>query len=71
MEEINQNKEITKNPIKFIPHLISFKKEMDYLILECFENYPIFQDEKNRVFTNFMYNDINAKQLSYYIDFCM
>ena len=43
-EDINQNKEVTKDPKKFIPQLISLKKEMDNLVAECFENNPNFQD---------------------------
>ena len=70
-EEINQNKEITKDPKKFIPELISLKKEMDDLVEECFENHTLFQDKKNKAFSNFMNKDIYAKQLSNYADFCM
>ena len=70
-EEINQNKEITKDPKKFIPELISLKKEMDDLVEECFENHTLFQDKKNKAFSNFMNKDIYAKQLSNYTDFCM
>ena len=70
-EEINQNKEVTKDPKKFIPELISLKKEMDNLVAECFENHPQFQDKKNKAFSLFMTKDIYAKQLSNYTDFCM
>ena len=69
--EINQNKEITKDPKKFIPQLINLKKEMDSLVAECFENHPQFQDKKNKAFSLFMTKDIYAKQLSNYTDFCM
>ena len=70
-EDINQNKEITKDPKKFIPQLISLKKEMDSLVAECFENHPQFQDKKNKAFSLFMVKDLYAKQLSNYTDFCM
>ena len=70
-EDINQNKEVTKDPKKFIPQLISLKKEMDSLVAECFENHPQFQDKKNKAFSLFMVKDIYAKQLSNYTDFCM
>ena len=70
-EDINQNKEVTKDPKKFIPQLISLKKEMDNLVAECFENNPNFQDKKNKAFSLFMTKDIYAKQLSNYTDFCM
>ena len=70
-EEINENKDIIKDPKKFIPKLISLKKEMDNLVAECFENHILFQDKKNKAFSNFMNKDIYAKQLSNYTDFCM
>ena len=70
-EEINQNKEVTKDPKKFIPQLISLKKEMDSLVAECFEDHPQFQDKKNKAFSLFMTKEHYAKQLSNYTDFCM
>ena len=70
-EEINENKDVTKDPKKFIPELINLKKEMDNLVAECFENHTLFQDKKNKAFSNFMNRDIYAKQLSNYTDFCM
>ena len=70
-QEINQNKEVTKDPKKFIPQLISLKKEMDNLVVECFENNPNFQDKKNKAFSIFMTKEIYSKQLSNYTDFCM
>ena len=70
-EDINQNKEVTKDPKKFIPQLISLKKEMDNLVVECFENNGDFQDKKNKGFNLFMKKEIYGKQLSNYTDFCM
>ena len=70
-EEINQNKEVTKDPKKFIPQLIALKKEMDNLVAVCFENHPMFQDKKNKAFSQFMIKEHYAKQLSNYTDFCM
>ena len=70
-EIINDNKEISKDPKKFIPELIKLKKEMDHLVEECFDNNNIFQDTKNKSFSTFMNKDFYAKQLSNYIDFCM
>ena len=66
-----ENKELSKDPKKFIPELISLKKEMDKLVLECFENNNTFQDVKNKAFSLFMTKDVYAKQLSNYADFCM
>ena len=70
-EEISQNKEISKDPKKFIPQLIDLKKEMDGLVEDCFGNNPQFQDTKNKAFSTFMNKDFYAKQLSNYTDFCM
>ena len=69
--EIQENKEITKDPKKFIPELISLKKEMDNIVVKCFENHILFQDKKNMAFSNFMQKEIYSKQLSNYTDFCM
>ncbi len=70
-EEISQNKEISKDPKKFIPQLMDLKKEMDSLVEDCFGNNPKFQDTKNKAFSTFMNKDFYAKQLSNYTDFCM
>ena len=70
-EEISENKEISKDPKKFIPELMKLKKEMDNLVEDCFENNGTFQDTKNKAFSNFMNKDFYAKQLSNYTDFCM
>ena len=70
-EEISENKEISKDPKKFIPELIKLKKEMDDLVENCFENQMIFQDAKNKAFSTFMNKDFYAKQLSNYTDYCM
>ena len=66
-----ENKELSKDPRKFIPELINLKKEMDNLVKYCFEDNTIFQDVKNKSFSLFMQKDYYAKQLSYYIDHCM
>ena len=70
-EEISQNREVSRDPRKFIPQLISLKKEMDNLVEDCFQNNPSFQDTKSKGFNSFMNKDIYAKQLSNYTDFCM
>ena len=68
---IYDNKELSRDPKKFIPELISLKKEMDKLVLTCFENNNDFQDVKNKAFSLFMKKDVYAKQLSNYTDHCM
>ena len=69
--EIQENKDIIKDPKKFIPELISLKKEMDNLVVECFENNNLFQDKKIKAFSTFMTKEIYSRQLSNYTDFCM
>ena len=66
-----ENKELSKDPKKFVPELINLKKEMDKLVQECFENNADFQDVKNKAFSLFMTKDYYAKQLSNYTDYCM
>jgi hypothetical protein len=70
-EEITENKEISKDPKKFIPELIKLKLEMDNLVEECFEKDNSFQDTKNKGFSNFMNKSFYAKQLSNYTDYCL
>ena len=70
-EDIYKDKEISKDPKKFIPQLISFKKEMDNLIQDCFRNNLDFQNTRNKAFNKFMNKEHFAKQLSNYADFCM
>ena len=65
------DKELSKDPKKFIPTLISLKKEMDEFVVLCFENHPDFQDEENKEFSLLMSKDFYPKQLANYTDFCM
>ena len=69
--QISDNKEIAKNPKKFIPELISLKNEMDNLVHNCFENDKNFEDTKNKSFSSFMNTELYSKQLSNFTDFCM
>ena len=68
---IYNDKEISTNPLIFIPVLISFKKQMDSLVINCFENNKTFQDVKNKAFSFIMEKKIYAKQLSIYVDYNM
>ena len=69
--EIFNNKEVSKDPKKFIPQLINLNKEMDNIVIYCFSNNIIYQQTKFSSFNKFMEKSIYAKQLSNYIDFCM
>ena len=68
-DAIRNNKDVSKNPKKFIPELISLNKEMDNLIYNCFEDKNIFKDAKNEAFKSFMKIDFYPKQLANYTDF--
>jgi cullin 3 len=65
------DKELSKDPKKFIPTLISLKKEMDEFVVLCFDNHPDFQDQENKEFYQLMSKDIYPKQLANYADHCM
>ena len=68
---ISGNKELTRDPLKFIPLLIDLNKEIDELVKNCFENYKVFQDAKNDAFKFFMQREIYSKQLANYADHCL
>lgn len=70
-KKLSENQEIYRDPIKLVPELIKLKKEMDELVINCFDNSRLFQDSKNKAFAHFMGKDIYAKQLSNYTDYCM
>jgi len=70
-KEIYSNKEITKDPRKFIPALIDLSNEIDKLIHDYFENNPVIAGTKYKSFSSFMLKDHDAIQLSNYTDFCM
>ena len=70
-EEINENKDISKDPKKLIPELIKFKKDMDDLVINCFNNNILFKNTENKAFSTFMKKEFYSKQLSNYTDYCM
>ena len=65
------DKELSKDSKIFIPALINLKKEMDELVLLCFENHPDFQDEEDKEFSSLMSEDFYPIHLANYVDFCM
>ena len=69
--DLSKNKELTKDPLKFIPSLINMKKEIDKLVGECFENNIPFQEAKDKAFGMFMIKEIYSKQLANYADHCL
>jgi len=70
-DELYNNKELSKDPTKFIPELIKLKKELDGLVEFAFDNHILFQDTKNKAFSYFMNKEHYAKQLANYCDWEM
>ena len=65
------NKELARDPTKFIPELIKLKQEIDLLVEKSFSNNVLFQDCKNKAFSHFMNKEHYSKQLANYCDFEM
>jgi hypothetical protein len=70
-EELYSNKDLAKDPVKFIPELIKLKKEIDTLVEFAFDNHILFQDSKNKAFSFFMNKELYSKQLANFCDFEM
>jgi hypothetical protein len=70
-DELYNNKDLAKDPVKFVPELIKLKKEMDTLVEFAFDNHILFQDTKNKAFSYFMNKEHYSKQLSNFCDFEM
>lgn len=70
-EEIYKNQEIAKDPTKFVPALIKFKKESDLLVNYCFQDNYKLLDCKTKSFSQFMNKEHYSKQLANYCDFLM
>ena len=49
-----EDEELLKDPVKFTEKLLELKKEMDEIVVECFENDPKFNQTRDRSFLNFM-----------------
>lgn len=70
-EEIYNNKDIARDPLKFIPSLIKLKLDYDYLVTNCFnDDYKII-DTKLKAFQKFMNKEHYSKQISNYCDYLM
>ena len=65
------DKDLSKDPKKFVPSLIDLKKEMDEIVVLCFGNNNDFQDEENKEFSILMFRDFYPKQLANYTDYCL
>ena len=68
---IYSDKDLSKDPTKFIPKIIELKNEMNKLVSECFENNINFNNVIDEAFRSFMEKDIYSKQLANYVDHCM
>ena len=71
LTKLFDNKELSRDPKKFIPALINLKKDMDEILILCFEHNNEFEDEENKEFSVLMKKDFYPKQLANYSDFCM
>jgi cullin 3 len=49
-----QDEELLKDPVKFTEKLLELKKEMDEIVVQCFNNDPKFNQTRDRSFLNFM-----------------
>lgn len=70
-DELYNNKELARDPTKFVPELIKLKKELDSLVEFAFDNHILCQDTKNKAFSYFMNKEHYAKQLANYCDWEM
>jgi hypothetical protein len=68
-EELYSNKDLAKDPVKFIPELIKLMKEIETQVESAFDNHILFQDSKNNAFSFFMNKEFSSKQLSNFCDF--
>lgn len=48
------DKELQKDPVKFTENLLELKKEMDEIVVQCFNNDPKFNQTRDKSFLNFM-----------------
>lgn len=68
---IFNDKEVAKDPTKFIPALIKLKLHMDNLVDTCFKSHLKLSDAKAKAFTSFMGKEHYSKQLANFCDFLM
>ena len=50
----NEDETIKKDPIKFTQALLDFKKEVDQMIIECFQSNLTFEKARDHSFQTFM-----------------
>jgi cullin 3 len=48
------DEELLKDPVKFTQKLLELKKEMDEIVVQCFNNDPKFNQTRDKSFLNFM-----------------
>jgi hypothetical protein len=63
-----EDEELLKDPVKFTEKLLDLKKEMDEIVVECFNNDPKFNQTRDRSFLNFMNKFSETPQ--YMADYC-
>lgn len=70
-DELNQNKDISRDPKLLISELIKLKLNIDTLVEFAFDGNQIFQNCKKNAFSIFLNKPIYQKQLANYCDFEM
>lgn len=67
-QEVINNEELQKDPVKFTEKLLELKKEMDEIVVECFKDDPKFNQTRDRSFLNFMNKFSDTPQ--YMAEYC-
>jgi len=70
-EELNQNKDISKDPRLLIPELIKLKISIDNLVQFAFDGTMLFETCKKNAFSAFLNKTLYQKQIANYCDFEM
>lgn len=70
-DELNQNKDISKDPKLLIPELIKLKVSIDNLVDFAFDGTMLFQTCKKNAFSAFLNKTLYQKQIANYCDYEM
>jgi hypothetical protein len=70
-EELNQNKDISRDPKLLIPELIKLKISIDNLVMFAFDGTMLFETCKKNAFSAFLNKTIYQKQIANYCDYEM
>ena len=65
------DKDLSKDPKKFVPALINLKKEMDEIVKMYFDNDEYLKNDEIKEFSLVMNKEFYPKQLADYADYCL